>query len=167
MSPRKQTPRDLWTAPYRRRKNHNESKPGMFSPGRELFSFSKEPIFRLTARLVERHASALAAPHGRHGNRTAATSLHFGHPPPPPLLAPREGDAVHRFEAPFWSPPNSGRLSTNLYFNRTRSLALRPAPGLKTSAPLARAAPLFIRLQSFGRARRCALCVSQARTFHF
>ncbi|GIY23547.1 uncharacterized protein CDAR_567721 [Caerostris darwini] len=134
----------------------------MFSPGRELFSFSKEPIFRLTARLVERHASALAAPHGRHGNRTATTSLHFGHPPPPPLLAPREGDAVHRFEAPFWSPPNSGRLSTNLYFNRTRSLALfAQRRGLRLQ-PLH---GLFIRLQSFGRVRRCALCISQARTF--
>ncbi|GFR13735.1 uncharacterized protein TNCT_415701 [Trichonephila clavata] len=46
----------------------------MFSPGRELFSFSKEPIFRLTARLVERHAFALRARYGCHGN---TPPLHF------------------------------------------------------------------------------------------
>ncbi|GBM42652.1 hypothetical protein AVEN_221763-1 [Araneus ventricosus] len=79
----------------------------MFSPGRELFSFSKEPIFRLTARLVERHAFALRARYGCHGNRPP---LHFtsGPLPLPLLLAPSKGDAVHKFEAPFWSPPTLG-----------------------------------------------------------
>ncbi|GFT39247.1 uncharacterized protein NPIL_663931 [Nephila pilipes] len=95
----------------------------MFSPGRELFSFSKEPIFRLTARLVERHAFALRARYGCHGN---TPPLHFTSG----LLRCRFFLRLLKAMPSTSSKRHFGRLrfrrrlSTNLYFNRARSFAL-------------------------------------------
>lgn len=106
---------------FRRHKNHNELKLGMFSPGRELFKLLQSAYISFDGWSCRK---TRLRRYGCYGN---APPLHFAS-----TLARRfffffffafsRGDGFHKFEAPFWSPPNSRRLSTNLYFNRVTVL---------------------------------------------